>query len=75
MSGQRVMVATMPCVSTDSVHHVLSSLLWFGQHQFPNTSYGEDYATGLALAVVFRIGRIYDELYLCRRWGGNSDAV
>lgn len=45
------------------------------QHQFPNTSYGEDYAMGLAFSRCFRIGRIYDELYLCRRWGGNSDAV
>lgn len=45
------------------------------QVQFPNTSYGEDYAMGLAFSRSFRIGRIYDELYLCRRWGGNSDAV
>ncbi len=42
---------------------------------FPNTSYGEDYALGLAFSRQYRIGRIYDELYLCRRWGGNSDAV
>ena len=42
---------------------------------FPNTSYGEDYALGLAFSRHFRIGRIYDELYLCRRWGGNSDAA
>lgn len=42
---------------------------------FPNTSYGEDYAMGLAISRKFRIGRIYDELYLCRRWGGNSDAA
>ncbi len=41
----------------------------------PNTSYGEDYALGLALSRRFRIGRIYDELYLCRRWNGNSDAA
>lgn len=41
----------------------------------PNTSYGEDYALGLALSRRFRIGRIYDELYLCRRWEGNSDAA
>ena len=45
------------------------------QIQFPNTSYGEDYALGLAFSRRYRIGRIYDELYLCRRWGGNSDAV
>lgn len=42
---------------------------------FPNTSYGEDYAMGLALSRQYRIGRIYKELYLCRRWEGNSDAA
>lgn len=40
---------------------------------FPNTSYGEDYAMGLAFSRHWRIGRIYHELYLCRRWTGNSD--
>ena len=45
------------------------------QIQFPNTSYGEDYALGLAFSRRYRIGRSYDELYLCRRWGGNSDAA
>ena len=45
------------------------------QIQFPNTSYGEDYALGLAFSRRYRIGRIYDEIYLCRRWGGNSDAA
>lgn len=43
--------------------------------QFPNTSYGEDYAIGLAISRRYKIGRIYDELYLCRRWEGNSDAA
>ena len=43
------------------------------QTGFPNTSYGEDYAVGLAFSRRYRIGRIYDELYLCRRWTGNSD--
>jgi len=43
--------------------------------QFPNTSYGEDYAMGLAFSRRFRIGRIFDELYICRRWEGNSDAA
>ena len=43
--------------------------------QFPNTNYGEDYAMGLAFSRKFRIGRLYEELYLCRRWGGNSDAA
>ena len=41
----------------------------------PNTSYGEDYAVGLAFSRKYKIGRIYDELYLCRRWEGNSDAA
>ena len=41
----------------------------------PNTSYGEDYAMGLNISRYYQIGRIYDVLYLCRRWGGNSDAA
>ena len=41
----------------------------------PNVSYGEDYALGLAFSRTYRIGRIYEELYLCRRWEGNSDAA
>jgi len=45
------------------------------QVQLPNTSYGEDYAMGLWFSRRYRIGRIYDELYLCRRWSGNSDAA
>lgn len=40
---------------------------------FPNTGYGEDYAVGLAFCREYKIGRIYQELYLCRRWTGNSD--
>ncbi len=44
------------------------------QIQFPNTSYGEDYALGLIFSRYYNIGRIYEELYLCRRWGGNSDS-
>lgn len=42
---------------------------------FPNVSYGEDYAVGLRISRSYRIGRIYDVLYLCRRWEGNSDAA
>ena len=42
---------------------------------FPNVSYGEDYAVGLAISRKYKIGRIYDCLYLCRRWDGNSDAA
>ena len=45
------------------------------QQQIPNTSYGEDYALGLMISRRYRIGRIFDEVYLCRRWEGNSDAA
>ena len=45
------------------------------KYGIPNTSYGEDYALGLSFSRRFKIGRIYDELYLCRRWEGNSDAA
>ena len=45
------------------------------QHLLPNTSYGEDYAAGLTLSRRYRIGRVYDVVYLCRRWEGNSDAA
>lgn len=44
------------------------------QIQFINCSYGEDYAMGLAISRAFKIGRIYNILYICRRWEGNSDA-
>lgn len=42
---------------------------------FPNTSYGEDYAVGLAISRHYQIGRVYNVVYLCRRWSGNSDAA
>jgi hypothetical protein len=42
--------------------------------QVPNVSYGEDYALGLAISRYYQIGRIYDPLYLCRRWDENSDS-
>lgn len=45
------------------------------QMPFPNTSYGEDYAAGLRISREYRIGRVYDVLYFCRRWEGNSDAA
>jgi hypothetical protein len=45
------------------------------QLHVPNTSYGEDYALGLALSRHYRIGRVYDVVYLCRRWEDNSDAA
>ena len=41
---------------------------------FPVTKYGEDYAVGLRVSREYRIGRIYDVMYNCRRWGGNSDS-
>ncbi len=41
----------------------------------PNTSYGEDYALGLAFSRRYQIGRVYDVVYLCRRWEDNSDAA
>jgi hypothetical protein len=43
--------------------------------KIPNVSYGEDYAAGLAISRHYRIGRIYEPLYLCRRWDENSDAA
>ena len=45
------------------------------QVRVPNVSYGEDYAVGLAISRNYRIGRIYDPIYLCRRWEDNSDAA
>ena len=44
------------------------------QINFPTTKYGEDYAVGLRVSREYRIGRIYDVMYNCRRWGGNSDS-
>jgi hypothetical protein len=41
---------------------------------FPTTKYGEDYAVGLRVSREYQIGRIYEVVYLCRRWDGNSDA-
>ncbi|RMF75927.1 MAG: glycosyltransferase family 2 protein [Planctomycetota bacterium] len=48
--------------------HVLRS------QRIPNVSYGEDYALGLRISRRYEIGRIYEPLYLCRRWEGNTDA-
>ncbi|KUG26784.1 putative glycosyltransferase [hydrocarbon metagenome] len=41
---------------------------------FPDTSYGEDYAVSLAISRRYKIGRIYDSIYFCRRWEGNTDS-
>lgn len=45
------------------------------KYPLPNTSYGEDYAAMLRITREYRLGRIYDPLYDCRRWSGNSDAA
>lgn len=45
------------------------------QIKVPNTNYGEDYALGLRFSRHYQIGRVYDVVYLCRRWEGNSDAA
>lgn len=45
------------------------------QFGLPNTSYGEDYAIALRISRDYEIGRVYDSVYLCRRWGGNSDSA
>ena len=42
--------------------------------KFPNVSYGEDYAMGLAVSRQYKVGRIYEAIYLCRRWEGNTDS-
>jgi hypothetical protein len=42
---------------------------------FPNVSYGEDYAVALRISRDYEIGRIYDSVYLCRRWEGNTDSA
>ena len=44
------------------------------QINFPTTKYGEDYAVGLRISREYQIGRIYDVMYICRRWEDNSDA-
>ena len=40
----------------------------------PNVSYGEDYALGLAISGKYKISRVYQPVYLCRRWDDNTDA-
>lgn len=45
------------------------------QSLLPNVSYGEDYAIALRLSRAYQIGRIYEPIYLCRRWEGNTDAA
>lgn len=43
--------------------------------KIPNVSYGEDYAVVLAMSRDYQIGRVYESIYICRRWEGNSDAA
>ncbi|MBI3951013.1 MAG: glycosyltransferase family 2 protein [Acidobacteria bacterium] len=43
------------------------------RYGFPNVSYGEDYAISLRISRDYEIGRIYEPLYLARRWEGNTD--
>ncbi len=43
--------------------------------KFPNVSYGEDYSVALAVCREYKIGRIYEPVYICRRWEGNTDAL
>jgi hypothetical protein len=45
------------------------------EYKIPNVSYGEDYAIGLMISRDYQIGRIYEPIYMCRRWEGNSDAA
>jgi Glycosyl transferase family 2 len=42
---------------------------------FPNVSYGEDYAVGLCISRQYEIGRVFESVYLCRRWEGNTDSA
>ena len=69
------MVRTTLSASMDSVLRAHSIRPFCGRSGFPNVSYGEDYAVGLRISREYAIGRIYDSVYLCRRWGGNSDSA
>ena len=53
---------------------MLFILLFLREIKVPNTSYGEDYALGLNISREYQIGRVYDVVYMCRRWDDNSDA-
>ena len=42
--------------------------------KFPDVSYGEDYSVGLSISGKYKIGRIYEPIYICKRWEGNTDS-
>ena len=60
-------------VTTATRRHNSSSIL--RRIGFPNVSYGEDYAVALRISRDYEIGRIYESVYLCRRWEGNTDSA
>ena len=41
----------------------------------PNVSYGEDYYLGITISREYKVGRIYEPIYFCRRWEENTDSV
>ncbi len=43
--------------------------------KIPNVSYGEDYFLGITISRDYKIGRIYEPIYICRRWEGNTDSA
>lgn len=45
------------------------------RYPLPNVSYGEDYAVGLRFCRRYEVGRVWEPVYLCRRWSGNTDAA
>ena len=68
------MAGTTRSASTAWARRAPSTRRSCGGIRFPNVSYGEDYAAVLAVSREYQIGRIYEPIYLCRRWEGNSDA-
>ena len=43
--------------------------------KIPNVSYSEDYYLGITISREYKIGRIYEPIYFCRRWEENTDSV
>lgn len=50
------------------------STLLLRRHPLPDVSYGEDYAAAMRFSREYEVGRVFEPVYLCRRWHGNSDA-